>query len=241
MMEAAMAKKKKGGKDSAEPEGKPVDMTGFALLQIIAWTNQVVMGCKDRLEKENKSSVLAHLQGQIPGCKFALEVLKGQFLLNDDFMENKTVCDYANLSFEELLGAQKDIERMQAEEVWSRFLEKIEERATQMKEFLLHEAKASRDMFVRQGMYEGMTTYKEVINQVEGTLDYRKMHEPLFNQEASDDDTPPEDPGTDLVPTVGASLAVRDEDIPIDNEEDQDDDEDQDFDDFPAEGDQDLE
>jgi hypothetical protein len=236
-MEVAMAKKKNNGAASVEPEGKPVDMTGFALLQIIAWTNQVVMGCKEQLETEKKSSILAHLQGQIPGCKFALEALKEQFLFNDDYMDNKTVCDYANLSFEQLVGAQKDIERMQTEEAWSQFLAKIEEKATQMKEFLLHKAKASRDMFVRQGMYEGMTTYKEVVKQVEEALNYRKIREPLFNQGMSGDDTPPKDPGTALVPTAGTSLAVRDEDLP--EEENQDDDED--LDDFPEEGDSDLE
>jgi hypothetical protein len=233
-----MARKGKGS-GTAESEGKPVDMTGFALLQIIAWTNQVIMGCKDQLETEKKSSVLAHLQGQIPGCKFALKALKEQFQLSDDFMENNTVCDYANLSFEELLGAQKDIERMQGEEVWSQFLAKIEERATQMKEFLLHSAKASRDLFTRQGMYDGMTTYKAVIDQVGEALNYRKTREPLFNQETSDEDVPLEDPGTDLVPTAGTSLAVRDKDLPVDEEEDEDDEEDFDFDEFPSEGDPD--
>jgi hypothetical protein len=240
MMEAAMAKKKNGGKDSAEPEGKPVDMTGFALLQIIAWTNSVVMGCKEQLETEKKSNVLAHLQGQIPGCKFALEALKAQFLLNEDFMARKMVCDYANLSFEELLGAQKDIEKIQTEEGWAQFLEKIEEKATQMKEFLLHKAKASRDMFVRQGMYEGMTSYKEVISHVEEALNYRKTREPLFNQEVNGDDTPPENPGTDLVPTVGTAVAICDQDISEEDDIDIDDDDDNtDFDDFPVEGDSD--
>jgi hypothetical protein len=234
-----MAKKKNSGADSADAEGKPVDMTGFTLLQIIAWTNQVVMGCKEQLETEKKSNVLAHLQGQIPGCKFALEALKEQFQLNDDFMENKVVCDYASLSFEELLGAQKDIERMQAEETWTQFLARIEEKATQMKEFLLHKAKASRDMFVRQGMYEGMTGYKEVFKQIKEALNYRKTQEPLFSQEMNDDDPLPEDPGTDLVPTVGTSVAIRDEDLPTGEEAD--DEEDSDIDDFPVEGDPDLE
>jgi di/tripeptidase len=156
-------------------------------------------------------------------------------------MENKMVCDYVSLSFEELLGAQKDIERMQAGEAWSRFLEKIEDKETQMKEFLLHKAKASRDLFMRQGMYEGMTTYKEVIEQVENVLNYRKTQEPLFNQEMNDDDSPLENPGTDLVPTVGTSLVIRDGDLPVDDEEAQNDEEDPDFGDFPVEGDSDLE
>jgi hypothetical protein len=239
MQEAKMAKKKKSGSTSAEPEGKPVDMTGFILLQIIAYTNQVIMGCKEQLETEKKSAVLAHLQGQIPGCKFALSALKEQFKLNDDFMDNKNVCDYASLSFEQLLGAQVDIERMQAEEGWLKFLSKIEEKASSMKEFLLHNAKASRDLFVRQGMYHGMTTYKEVINQVDEFLNIRKTHEPLFNQEIKDD-VPWENPGTDLVPTAGTEVAIRDQDLPEDDGAATDDDED-DFGDFPVESDPDYE
>jgi hypothetical protein len=235
-----MAKNETGGAEPTGAEGKPIDMTGFTLLQIIAWTNQVIVGCKDQLEEEKKSSVLAHLQGQIPGCKFALNALKEQYHLSDDFMGNTLVCNYANLSFEQLLGAMKDIERMEAEEAWTQFLSRIEAKATEMKEYLLHSAKASRDLFVRQGKYNGMTTYHEVFDQIEESLNYRKTREPLFNQETDEyGDTPPEDPGTAIVPAGSREVGIRDEDIPPDDSDDDEYEEDPDLGDFPVEGDPD--
>jgi PAS domain-containing protein len=229
-----MRKDKVGGaQGTAESKGKPADMTGFTVLQIIAWTNQTVIGCKELLETEDKGRILARLQGKIPGCKFALEALKEQFLLNDDFMKNSEVCVYANLSFEQLLGAMKDIELLGIQEGWIQFLSRIEEMEAQMKEYLLHKAKDSRELFVRQGRYEGMTLYKEVFEQIKKALDYRKTMEPLFNQEAQDAEAQSQsDPGTALVPTAGTGIAVRDQDIS--DEGDDEDEDDPDIGEFPV-------
>jgi hypothetical protein len=71
-MEVAMARKKNGGKDSTDAEGKPVDMTGFTLLQIIAWTNKVVIGCKEQLETEKKAAYLLTYRGKSQGVSLRL-------------------------------------------------------------------------------------------------------------------------------------------------------------------------
>jgi hypothetical protein len=238
-----MAKKRKQPDGAAESEGKPVDMTGFALLQIIAWTNGVIAGVKEKLETEKSSGVLAHLQGEIPGCKFTLQTLREHFQLNDDFMANGQICDYASLSFEELLGAQKDIEKLEGLEPWAQFLAKIDERVSAMKEFLLFSAKKSRDLYFSQGRYEGMTAYKEVFKQVAEAINYRRNMEPLFHQEPGTAEQEAGDSGTALVPSAGTGVAVRDRDLPPDEDDDSDtdDEEDSDFSDFPAEGDPDLE
>jgi hypothetical protein len=233
-----MAKKGKRPEEAAESEEKPVYMTGFALLQIIAWTNGVIIGTKEKLETEKSSSILAHLQGEIPGCKFTLQALREHFQLNDDFMANEKVCDYTNLSFEELLGAQQDIEKLQGMEPWTQFLAKIDERVSGMKEFLLFQAKKSRDLYFSQGRYEGMTAYKEVFKQVEEALNYRRTREPLFHQEPGAAEQEAEDPGTDIVPAGSRDLSVRDEDI-HDTDEGEDDGEDLDLGDFPTQGDPD--
>jgi hypothetical protein len=232
----------KKNSDTAEPEEKPVDMTGFALLQIIAWANQEIIGCKTALEAETKSNVIAYLQGKIPGCKFLLNSLKDAFLLSDDFMQHNEVCDYANLSYEELLGAQIDIRDLEAKVSWVQFLARVEERASDMKEFLLFRAKKSRSMFEVQGKYSGMTTYKEVFMQIEEMIKFRKANEPLFYPDPGDPGNPG-DPGTALVPTAGTGLAIRDQDNLPDEEDDGDinDDDDLDLDGFPIEGDPDLE
>jgi hypothetical protein len=235
---------KKNGGAAAESEAVSVDMTGFALLQIIAWTNQEIIGCKTQLETEVKGNVIAHLQGKIPGCKFLLEVLKELFCLSEEFMNNFQVCDYANLSYEELLGAQIDVENLEAKEPWIQFITRIEERVSMMKEFLLFRAKKSRSMFETQGKYEGMTIYKEVFKQIDKLIKFRRTNEPLFNQPGTPDDPDGMEAasvsGTDLVPTAGTGLAVWDEDLP-DEDDIEEDDEYLDVDDFPVEGDSDQE
>jgi hypothetical protein len=236
---------KKNGGDATEPEVNPADMTGFALLQIIAWTNQEIIGCKTQLETEVKGNVIAHLQGKIPGCKFLLEVIKELFKLNEDFMNNSQVCDYANLSYEELLGAQIDIKNLEAKEPWIQFIARVEEKASSMKEFLLFRAKKSRSMFEIQGRYEGMTIYKEVFSHIDELINFRKTSEPLFHQSGDPDDPDgmeaASDPGTALVPTAGTGLAVRDEDLTDEDDFEDDDEEELDIDDFPTEGDPDQE
>jgi hypothetical protein len=202
-----MAKKEAAQVQPAGMEEEPVDMTGFALSQIVAWTNRVIIGCKEQLEVETKGNTIAHLQGQIPGCEFLLKSLGELFHLDDDFMADNNVRDYASFSFEELLGAQIDIRRLETEESWVQFLALVEKKSSGMKDFLLCRAKKPRLMFEKQGEYEGMTTYKSLFTQIDEMLNFRRKSEPLFHPDpdasgegADDDAADGEDPDPDSFP-----------------------------------------
>jgi len=173
-----------------------VGMSGFTLLQIIAWINGVIQGAKDLLEEEEKSNELARLQGKIPGCKFSLNVLKEQFQLSEDFMSIKAIAQYGNMTYGELLGARHDFRALQETEPWKRFIEIQEAEIERLKTFLLIKAEKSRSFYLTKGRYEGIISYRDVFGHVEEAIALRQRDEPLFNQE------PEEEPGTDLVPVT---------------------------------------
>jgi hypothetical protein len=205
-----MARKKK---ENTDPKDKPKNMTGFTILQIIAWLHESLEGCRAQLESEKSSSKLAHIQGKISGIKFLLKVIQEQFKAGNEFMDNKEVCQLANLTWPEILGAVKDMEEMSASEIWKSVETRINERIAGMKEFLLDNAENSRDLYVSQGRAEGMRLYNEVFENIKQVADDRRNNEPLFcdNPPPDEGGQPPEDPGTAIVPVNGGPPAIYDD------------------------------
>jgi hypothetical protein len=72
----------------------------------------------------------------------------------------------STLTQEQIIGAEIDMEKLQKSEPWQSFLNKVEERAAEMKNYLLFHAKKSRDLDVHQGEYNGIITYKKVFDSI---------------------------------------------------------------------------
>jgi len=154
--------------NDAEPM-EPANMKGFAILQIITWTNDEIEKCKEKLESEPSGRILAYLQGKIPGCKYALKAIEEIFNLSDElfYQHGEKPCNMSQLTQEQILGAEKDMEELQQMEQWTQFLGRIQERAEELKNYLLFDAKKSRDLDVHQGEYKGMITYQKVFDVIE--------------------------------------------------------------------------
>lgn len=183
----------------AKGEDVPVNMDGFTLVQIIACINTEIRICKIKLENESSGRRLAHLQGKIPGCKFSIECLREQFNLSAEMVDNsQEPCQMADLSWERLVGAQKDMETIKASDQWAAFLSRIDSKITELKDFLLTEAKKSRDMDISQGEYRGMTVYEKVFTAIKENVDFRNRNEPLFTQDGDDMEGEPAPPDDDL-------------------------------------------
>jgi len=161
------------GSEHDEEETKPVDLKGFAILQIITWTNCEIEKCREKLENEPSGRILAYLQGKIPGCKFALKAIEEIFHLNEAFFNGgEKPCEMSRLTQEQILAAEKDMEELQQTEEWRQFLGRIQERSNELKDFLLFEAKKSRDLDVHQGEYKGMITYQTVFDAIEDSAKF---------------------------------------------------------------------
>jgi hypothetical protein len=189
---------------SAEPEAdatpEPVNMKGFAILQIITWTHDEIDRCREKLETEPSSRELAFLQGKIPGCKFALKAIEEIFSLSDEFLkQGEKPCKMSSLTQEQILGAEKDMEELQESEQWQQFLVRIQERTEVLKDFLLFEANKSRDMDVHQGEYKGMITYKTVFNAINDSASF--WRDSLFKKKDDEAETRnANDPAPALLP-----------------------------------------
>jgi hypothetical protein len=222
---------------AAQAEDVPANMDGFTLLQIIAYTNAEIRFCKEKLENESSGRRLAHLQGKIPGCKFSIECLKEQFNLSAEMVDDsQEPCQMADLSWEQLAGAQKDMETIKASDQWAAFLSRIDSKITELKDFLLTEAKKSRDMDISQGEYRGMTVYEKVFTAIEENVDFRKRNEPLFNQDGDGMEWEPDlrdvseenESDPNLLPNAQRMLPPPDDGLP--EAEDYEDDEEDDLD-----------
>ncbi|MDR1176926.1 MAG: hypothetical protein LBK83_15810 [Treponema sp.] len=214
-----MAETEEADVQAAQAEDVPINMDEFTLLQIIAYTNAEIKICKEKLENESSGRRLAHLQGKIPGCKFSIECLKEQFNLSDEMVESsQEPCQMADLSWEQLVGAQKDMETIKASDQWAAFLSRIDSKITELKDFLLTEAKKSRDMDISQGEYRGMTVYEKVFTAIKENVDFRKRNEPLFAQD--DDSMEPdlrdvsEETNSNLLPDARLALPPPDDGLP---------------------------
>jgi hypothetical protein len=232
-----MAKKKKSDVQSDQEEDVPVNIDGFTLIQIVAYTNAEIRICKEKLENESSGRRLAHLQGKIPGCKFSIECLKEQFNLSAEMVDSsKEPCRMADLSWEQLSGVQKDMETIKASDQWAAFLSRIDSKITELKDFLLTTAKKSRDMDISQGEYRGMTVYEKVFNAIKENVDFRKRNEPLFTQDDDGMEGEPdlrdvsEENKTDSKLLTDAHLALPPPDDKLPEAKDYDDDEEDDLD-----------
>jgi hypothetical protein len=161
----------------------PVNMKGFTIVQVIAYIEDEIEKCREKLENEPSGRVLAYLQGKIPGCKFGLEAIKEIFNLNDEFfgqIEKPVVL--SQLSREEILGVEADMEELQKTEEWQKFLSQIQAKADNLKDFLLFKAKKSRDLDVSQGDYTGMVMYQKLFDSIKDNS--RFWENSLFKRES---------------------------------------------------------
>jgi hypothetical protein len=160
----------------------PANMKGFTIVQIIAYIEDEIKKCRKKLEREPSGRVLAYLQGKIPGCKFGLEAMKEIFNLGDDFFEKIEIPVVLNqLSREEILGVEEDMEELKETEEWQKFLSQIQERADSLKNFLLFEAKKSRDLDVSHGKYNGMVMYQKLFDSIKDSAKFWETS--LFKRE----------------------------------------------------------
>ena len=147
---------------------QPALMSGFTILQIISWTNAEIAKCREKLEVEPSGRVVAYLQGKIPGCKFAIKSIREIFgLTEEQFANLEPPVDMSKLSHEQILGAEIDMNKLKEEnDLWIKFLSAIEEKAEGMKNFLLKEAKKSRELDECQGKYQGMVVFEKVFSTI---------------------------------------------------------------------------
>jgi len=178
----------------------PADMKGFTLVQIILWLENEINVCRVKLENEPSGRVLAHLQGKIPGCKFGLEAMKEIFNLSEDFFNSgKKPLDLSMFSQEEILGVEQDMEDLQKREEWQQFLNRIQSKAEELKDFLLFRAKKSRDLDLSQGEYNGMVMYQKLFDAIDDSAGFWKTS--LFKkQEAENATRDANDPNQQLLP-----------------------------------------
>jgi hypothetical protein len=218
-----MAKTEEADVQSAQAEDVPVNMDGFTLLQIIAYTNAEIKICKEKLENDSSGRRLAHLQRKIPGCKFSIECLKEQFNLSAEMVDSsREPCQMADLSWDQLIGAQKDMETIKASDQWAAFLSRIDSKITELKDFLLTESKKSRDMDISQGEYRGMTVYEKVFTAIKENVDFRKRNEPLFAQDGDGSEWEPDlrdvseenEDDSNLLPDAQRALPPPDDGLP---------------------------
>ena len=153
--------------DEKKDDVKPVAMSGFTILQILAWTNAEIARCRDKLETEPSGRVVAFLQGKIPGCKFTIKAIRDIFAFADaqyDSIEHPA--EIGSLAMEQILGAEIDAEELKKNELWVQVLGRIEERIEVIKNILLKKAKKSRELDEYQGEYQGMTHYEKVFGSI---------------------------------------------------------------------------
>jgi hypothetical protein len=226
-----MEKKEDTDVQAAQTEEEPVDMDGFTLLQIIAFTNAEIAVCKEKLEIESSGRRLAHFQGKIPGCHFLIDCLKEQFSLSDEMVANsQEPCKMFDLSWEQLSAAQVDMETLKTSDDWAAFLSQIDSKITELKEFLLTKAKKSRDMDITQGEYRGMTIYEKAFSAIKEIVDFRKRNEPLFTQEGVETGMEPdlrdvsEEHDLAALPEPQRALPASDDGVPGEEDYEEDDD-----------------
>jgi len=215
----------------AEPTG-PASMGGFTILQIITWTNDEIEKCREKLENEPSGRILAYLQGKIPGCKFALKAIEEIFHLGSEYLTGgEKPCNMSQLTQDQILGAEKDMEELQQMEQWTQFLGRIQERAEKLKNYLLFEAKKSRDLDVHQGEYKGMITYQEVFDSIESNAEF--WRDSIFKKRDAEEgaERNANDPNPALLPP---GLPPPEEDYPP--AEDYEESDEIDYDDLPEEG-----
>ena len=161
--------------EEAAAEKKPADMNGFTILQILTWTNAEIAKCREKLEVEPSGRVLAYLQGKIPGCKFAIKSIREIFGLTDEqFDALEKPCDFGSLTMEQILGAEIDMEKLQDNELWGQFISAIESRTEKLKDFLLKQAKKSRELDEYQGEYQGMMYFEKVFGSIKDQVVFWK-------------------------------------------------------------------
>jgi len=180
-LEGEMSEQKDSPTES-KADVKPANMAGFTILQIITWTNAEIAKCREKLEVEPSGRVVAYLQGKIPGCKFAIKNIREIFGLTDEqFAKLEAPVVICSLSMEQILGAEIDMEQLKENELWGQFISAINQRAEEMKDFLLKRAKKSRELDEYQGEYQGMMHFEKVFESIREQCSYWKH--PLFKKD----------------------------------------------------------
>jgi hypothetical protein len=136
------------------------DLLNLLIMKI----NERLRDCKNALETEEKSKEVACLQGKISGYKILINYLCGEFELSqvsvEDNGDDAPVLADSPVEYIKKLIAQ--LQEIETDSRWERLIERVEEHTHQSKDFLLFEAKNSRDMFFIQAEYEGITIYKGI-------------------------------------------------------------------------------
>jgi len=172
--------------EAAAVDIQPAEMSGFTILQILAWTNAEIAKCREKLEIEPSGRVVAYLQGKIPGCKFAIKTIRDIFGLTDEQLEKiEHPADFGNLSMEQILGAEIDMEKLKNMEQWGSFLSAIQTRTEELKDFLLKRAKKSRELDEYQGEYQGMIHFEKIFGAITDQVRFWKNS--LFKKDKGGD------------------------------------------------------
>ena len=159
----------------AAAEIQPARMSGFTILQIISRTNAEIVKCREKLEVEPSGRVVAFLQGKIPGCKFAVKTIREIFGFTDEQLVGlEAPVEMTQLTQEQILGAEIDMNELKESELWGLFINAIEGKAEELKEYLLKSAKKSRELDESQGEYQGMSTYEKVFNAIADQVSFWK-------------------------------------------------------------------
>ena len=205
------------GKNKTEDEVKPEKMSGFTIMQILAWTNAEIAKCREKLETEPSGRRVAYLQGKIPGCRFAIKVIRDIYGIADeafDRIERQT--EMGSLSTEQIFGAEIDMEELKGSDLWLQVLGKIEERTEEMKDFLLKTAKKSRELDEYQGEYQGMIYYQKVFDSIREQVNFWRSS--LFRGNDDDEGGAGMRDANDMEPSLPAPALPAPDDYPLDED-----------------------
>jgi hypothetical protein len=151
-----------------ESEKRGSEMNISAIDYVIDSCHKEISERVGKLQTETSGGKIAEMQGNIKGYNFLLTLLKEEFDIEDDFIngDESIPIDPNRMERVALTDLCFDFENMLADDRWKALAERLEADETEMGEFLLHDAKAKRDLEVTQGKLEAQTFTRVLFNNI---------------------------------------------------------------------------
>jgi hypothetical protein len=155
------------------------------LNMLVIFINDGIRYCKSALETEEKSKIIAFLQGKIIGYRMLLSLLKEHFLLAPSFIEDngEIPIKIEGLSDNEINDLTLIIEGLQVSDAWGKIIENIVTKEKELESFLLHEAENTRDLFLSQAQYMAMSCYNNLFISIKTEKERREQELPFDSED----------------------------------------------------------